>query len=239
MGGRTISSGVSPIAEHRGLDMVAAPFHRIEENAETSSRDSAPVAPGVELPCGQSRHSGQQSGLPIERAARSGAVRRIIAELHRSRLVHPHRGAARRPLRHHRSPDGAPFRLPVAASAVHVRVTVAPCRTRRLLSQVPRPHDRSRACTVPRPCPAAVRVGGISDRADHRASCTTCLDRTGASTLRSFPESAPPDRGDHRRRRSAGRGARPARRSSRPCRRPRTVGSGCPGAREWLGANGR
>ena len=101
------------------------------------------------------------------------------------------------------------------------------------------PHDRTRTCTVPHACPAAVRVGGIADRAARRASCTTCLARTGASTLRSFPGSAPADRGDDRRHRSAGRGARPAGRSSRPCRRPRTVGSGCPGAREWPRANGR
>ena len=181
------------VAERRGLDMVAAPFQRIEENAEPALVIPPPVAPGVKLPCGQSRHSGQQPGLPIERAARSGPVRRIVAELHRPRRVHSHRGAARRPLRDHRSPDGAPFRLPVAASTVHVRVTLAPFRTRRPLRQVPRPHDRSRTCTVPRVCSAAVPVGGIADQADHCASCESRVARIGTATRRTFSASAPPE----------------------------------------------
>ena len=122
------------VAERRGLDMVAAPFQRIEENAEP-----ALVIPPLSLQASSflvgnpARYSGQQPGLPIERAARSGPVRRIVAELHRPRRVHSHRGVAPRPLRDHRSPDGAPFRLPVAASTVHVRVTLAPFRTRRPL----------------------------------------------------------------------------------------------------------
>ena len=102
-------------AESGDLDMVAVGFHRIEEGAEPRPGRSAMVARRGELPCRKSRNSGQQPGLPAECAARSRPVRRIAAELHGSRSVHPHRGIAGRPLRRHLRADRSPLRLCIAA----------------------------------------------------------------------------------------------------------------------------
>ena len=110
-----------------------------------SAGNSAPVAPGIELPGGQSRHPGQQPGLPSQRAARSGPVRRVAAELHGPRSLHPRLGPARCALRRHRPSDRSSFRVLVAAPVVHAALTRPAGRTRRLLSQALQPHVRSRA----------------------------------------------------------------------------------------------
>ena len=128
----------------------------------------APVARRGELPRGESRDPGQQPGLPAEGAARSRPVRRIPAELHGPRSVHPHRGIAGRTLRRRFRTDRSPLRLWIAAPVVHTGVERQDQGAGPILPQVPRPHVRRPARGVSGAGRPALRVEGIGARIRER-----------------------------------------------------------------------
>ena len=127
-------------AERRRLDVVASGFWRIEEGAEpklVTPPESLEVArflvgnPGIQ---------GSKSGVPAQRVAGSGNIRRVAAELHGPRLVHPHRRLAGRPLRRGCRADRSPLRLRVPAAVVHAGIACEERGVGRVLPQVALAH---------------------------------------------------------------------------------------------------
>ena len=189
-----------------------------------ASGHTATLARHGEFPCGESRDSRQQPSLPAESAARSRSVRRIAAELHGPRPVHSYRGIAGRALRRHLRADRPPFRLWIAAAAVH---TGSECQDRGaepILPQVPRSHVQCPARGVSSPGQPMLRMEGSGTRFREQRCRAPPRIAIGTAVFGAAGSAASSDRRDDRRHGADRRRGRTTCRSSRARRGLRSVG---------------